>query len=97
MPDGIHVTGLAAHQVTGSLLIIKGEVLFQQLAVHFAAHIIKEPLRGRLKGHLIGKAQDAGEERHSQQTGYKPGQQVVIARYYHIIYNNTGYVGVDNG
>ena len=78
MPDGVHITGLPAHQVTGSLLIIEGKIFLQQLPVYFAAHVIEQPLGCGLKGHLIGKTQNTGEKRHSQQAGYELGEQIVI-------------------
>ena len=57
MADGIHVSGLAAHKVTGSLLIIKGKVLLQELTVHFVPHVIQNTLGCRLEDKLIVKAQ----------------------------------------
>ena len=97
MPDGVHITGLPAHQVTGSLLIIEGKIFLQQLPVYFAAHIIEQPLGCGLKGHLIGKTQNTGEKRHSQQAGYKLGEQIVILFSHYVIHNDAGYVRVDNG
>ena len=49
MQDGIHISGLTAHKVTGSLLIIKGKVLLQELTVHFVPHVIQNTLGCRLE------------------------------------------------
>ena len=67
IPDGVHVSRLAAHQVAGALLIIKVEVLLQQLPVHGAAHVVEDALGGRLEHELVQEAQDAVEQRDPHQ------------------------------
>ena len=44
MPDGVHIARLAAHQVTGAVAVIEGEILQQELAVYRVPHFIEDAL-----------------------------------------------------
>ena len=97
MADGVHVPRLAAHQVTGALLIIKRHVLFQKFPVYLASHVVEHPLRSRLKGQLVQKAQGAVAQSDAQQAGHEPGQQIIVACLNHIVHDDSRNEWVDDG
>ena len=66
MPDGVHITGLPGHQIAGSLSVIKGKVLLQQLTVHLVAHLIKCALGCNFKHDLIEEAKHTPNGRHTK-------------------------------
>ncbi len=97
IPDGVHVSRLAAHQVAGALLIVKVEVLLQQLLVHGAAHVVEDALGGGLEHELVQEAQDAVEQRDPHQACDQLGQQVVVPCLDDLVHHDARYVGVDDG
>ena len=56
MSDSIHITGLAAHQVTCSVLVVKSKILLKKFSVNSVTHTVKNILRTRLKKHLRKKS-----------------------------------------
>ena len=44
MTDRIHVSCLTAHEITGTVLIIKCKILLQELAVHLITHTVQYSL-----------------------------------------------------
>ena len=56
MSDSIHITCLAAHQVTCSVLIVKCEILLKKFSVNRITHTVKNILRTCLKKYLREKS-----------------------------------------
>ena len=97
MPDGFHISCLAAHQVAGTLPVIEGKILLQKLAVYGAAHIIQNALGSRLEDQLIQETQHTVQQCNRQQTYNQLWQQIIIAGLDDIIHNNAGNIRIDNG
>ncbi len=97
MPDGVHIPCLAAHQVAGALSVVEVEILVQKLAVYLAPHVVEKSLGSGLEDQLVKEAQNAGEQRHSQQAGNQLRQRAVIAGQDHIVHDDPRQVGIHDG
>ena len=64
MPDGIHISRLAAHQITGLLSVEKREVFHQKPAVEFIAHIVENALGTGFEDDLVGEPEDTPYQSH---------------------------------
>ena len=87
MPDGVHITGLSGHQITGPVLIIKGEILLQELAVYGVTHTVKHTLGTDLKHDLRSITQDSLKCHNPKQTADQNRKKLIISSRNDIIYD----------
>ena len=66
MSNGVHISRLAAHQITGSISIIKSKIFLQQFTVYRVTHAIKHALRTSFKHHLRRISKDRADGRHGK-------------------------------
>ena len=92
MPDCVHISGLAAHQIPRPVAVVKGKIFLQQFAVHRVTHAVKHPLRTGFKHHLCGITKDRTHRRNADQFR----QKVVRASLNHIINDHSGNVRIYN-
>ena len=97
MPDGVHVPGLAAHQIPGLFPAEKGKVLHQKPAEKTVPHIIEYALGAGFEDDLMGKAQNPPYQGHRKQGEDQPGEKGQIPSLNHIIHNESGNVRVYDG
>ena len=97
MPDGVHVPGLAAHQIAGLFPVEKGKVLHQKPSEKLVAHVVEHPLGAALEDHLVRETKRSPHQRHRQQDEDQPGQKVKFAPLDHVVHDKTGNVRVYDG
>ena len=96
MPDCVHISGLAAHQIPRPVAVVKGKIFLQQFAVHRVTHAVKHPLRTGFKHHLCGITKDRTHCRHCEHNADQFRQKVVRASLNHIINDHSGNVRIYN-
>ena len=87
MPDGIHITGLSGHQITGPVLIVEGKILLQELTVYGITHTVKHALGTDFKHDLRSITQNSLKRHNPKQTPDQNRQKLIISSRNNIIYD----------
>ena len=99
MPDCHHVTGLSAHEVTGSAPVIEGEVLLKEIAVYAVSHVIEHILRSCLEQIQKDKSKDSSynsDTDHKKQEFWKKLCSDILAIAYDVINDEASDPWIDD-
>ena len=97
MTDRIHISGLTAHKITGTVLIVKCKILLQKLAVHLIAHTIQHSLRAFLKKNLGKETAKTFNNDRSQQKCDQIWQHPGLPVINNIIHDHSRNNRIDKG
>ena len=97
MADGIHITRLAAHQITGPVAVIECKVFHQELAVHRIPHFVEYTLGTNFEIVRNHEAEYTSYCSYQKQYENKQGKLVVLPAADNIIYYFSADDRVNDG